>query len=408
MTPEQDFIDRGDGCYRLEVPGPGIVLSVDRLARHSGELIGELTVTCDLPGAKRVNGDGALLVGSLNFSSISARETRAKLLAKRSEASDYDWYGTLEYFCQRVVIAERTGASAVLLRDMPKPSPDATWTIHGLPVLKDHPEIIFGDGGACKSLIALARAGELAQRGVSVLYADWETSAGDHRARLESLFGADMPDVRYARCEAPLTVEVDRLRRLIVAHGIQYMILDSLAYGCDGPPEAAETANAYCRAMRQLRVGATMIAHINRSENGDQKPFGSAFWHNSARSTWFAKRSEADGNASDVTVALFHRKCNTGPLLAARGLQISFRGDRISIQPSNLTESEDFAGKLPLWQRMRGTLTSGPMTLTAMSTELDAKVETIERTVRRCSKLFTRQPGADGVTRIHLVERRAS
>jgi len=406
VTPAQDFIDGGDGCYRLEVPGPGIVLTVGRLARHSGDLIGELTVTCDLPGAKRVNGDGPLLIGNLNFSSITAREARAKMLAKRAEAGDFDWFGTLEYFCQRVIEAERTGAPAVMLRDVPKPNADAIVSIHGLPVLIDHPEILFADGGACKSLIALARAGELARRGVSVLYADWETSAGDHRDRLEALFGADMPDVLYARCEAPMTFEADRLRRLIVAHGIKYAFFDSIGYGCDGKPEDAEVANAYFRALRRLRVGATLIAHINRSENGDQKPFGSAFWHNSARSTWFAKRSEADGNPGEVTVALFHRKCNTGPLLSARGLRITFGGGRITIQPTDLAESDDFAGKLPLWQRMRGTLKQGPLTLVAMAGELDAKVDTLDRTVRRSPRLFTRVAGADGVTRIALVERR--
>ena len=408
MTPVHDFIPLDEGVYRLEVPTLGIVLQVDRLRRKSDELIGELTALCDLPGAMRVSDAGVISAADFNLSSVRSRRDRAVLLARRSQTADFDWESLVEYFCQRVIQAERVGAPALLLRDVPKASPDATWAIHGVPVLKDHPEIVFGDGGACKSLIALARAGELATRGVPVLYCDWETSASDHRERLEQLFGAEMPGVLYARCEAPLTVEADRLRRLIVAHSIQYVILDSVAYGCDGPPEAAETANGYCRALRRLRVGSTMIAHINRSENGDQKPFGSAFWHNSARSTWFVKRSEADGNASDLTVMLSHRKCNTGPLLTARGLRITFGNGRIGIQPTDLADSTDFASKLPLWQRMKGTLTHGPMTSVAMAGELDAKVDTIDRTVRRCTNLFTRQPGADGVTRIHLVERRVS
>ena len=404
MTPDQDFITTGDGSYRLEIPGPGIVMTVDRLARHSGELIGELTVTCDLPGAKRVHGGGPLLVGNLNLSSIQARETRAKLLARRSEAGDFDWYGSLEYFCQRVIEAERIGAPAVFLPSVPYPAPDSAWTVHGVPVLKDHPEIIFGDGGACKSLIALSRAGTLVQQGIPVLYCDWEMTAADHRARLEAIFGLEMPAVLHVRCEAPLVHEAERLLRLIVAHHIEYLILDSIAYGCDGKPEDAEVATAYFRAWRRLKVGATMIAHINRSDTGDQKPFGSAFWHNSARSTWFAKRSEADGQDGLVTVALHHRKCNTGPLLSARGLAIRFGSGTITITPADLAESEH-ASSLKIWERMRARLKHGPQTLATLAADIDAKVTTIEVEVRRKNRLFTKVAGADGVTRIALVDR---
>jgi len=61
------------------------------------------------------------------------------------------------------------------------------------------------------------------------------------------------------------------------------VILDSVAFACEGPPEAAETAAAYYWALRLLGVGSTSIAHITKAEGGDQKPFGSAFWHNGAR-----------------------------------------------------------------------------------------------------------------------------
>jgi hypothetical protein len=405
MTPTQDFIDGGDGCYRLEVPGPGIVLTVGRLARHSGDLIGELTVTCDLPGAKRVNGDGPLLIGNLNFSSITARESRAKMLAKRAEAGDFDWFGTLEYFCQRVIEAERTGAPAVLLRDVPKPALDATWTIHGVPILREHPMGIFGDGGGFKTTLADAIAGELVRRDVPTLIADWETTEGDHREKLEQLFGADMPGVLYARCEWPLTHEADRLRRLIVAHGVQYVILDSVAFGCDGPPEAAEAAAEYFRALRRLRVGALLVAHVTKSENGDQRPFGSAFWHNGLRSSWFVKRSEADGNASEATVGLFHRKCNAGPLLPARGLRFTFNNGRITIQPTDLAESDDFAGKLPLWQRAKAVLGKGPLTIPELANELDAKLDTVIKATNRLDRLFTKRKDDDGIQRIYLVEK---
>ena len=49
-----------------------------------------------------------------------------------------------------------------------------------------------------------------------------------------------------------------------------------------------------------------------------------------------------------------------------------------------------------------------PLTLAALAKELEAKVETLERTVRRKGNVFTKVSGSDGVTRIALVARQAS
>ena len=100
-----------------------------------------------------------------------------------------------------------------------------------------------------------------------------------------------MPGLFYVRCERPLTEEADRLRRIIREERIDFGIFDSVAFACDGPPEAAETASAYFRALRSLRIGSLNLAHITKSESGDQRPFGSIFWHNHARATWFIKRA---------------------------------------------------------------------------------------------------------------------
>ena len=407
MTPAHDFVGLGEGLYRVEVPDLGLVLQVDRLRRKNGELLGELTVTCNLAGAQRVTDEDIISAADFNLSSMRARQDRAAWLGKRSQLTAHDWSGTIEYLCLRIIQAERMGQPSVLLRDLPKPSADTTWFVHGLPLLREHPMILFGDGGCGKSLLALSVAGELARRGVPTLYADWETSAADHRERLEQLFGAEMPAVHYVRCEWPLAHEVDRLRRTILSQDVQYVILDSIAFGCDGPPEAAEVASVYLRALRQLRVGALLVAHV-RQENGEQRPFGSAFWHNGARATWFVKRSEADGHDGHMTLGLFNRKANTGPLAGARGLRVTF-GDGITIQRTDLAEHDDFAGKLPLWQRCVGALQAGPLTLTELAEAVDAKLDSVIKTVRRSEgKTFTKLSGADGKPRVYLVDRQTA
>lgn len=407
MTPH-DFLELSPGVYRVEVPDQGIVLHVDRLRREHGDLLAELTVSCSDPQAHRLTDEDVISAGTVNLSSIRARQDRASYLAKRSNlsADRFDWGSAVEYLAIRVINAERVGQPALLLRDVPKPEAELAWTVYGVPILKRQPMILFGDGGAGKSTLALAILGTLARQGERPLYLDWEADEGEHREKLEQLFGPAMPDVCYLRGSAPLIHDVDRVRRAVLAHGITYLAIDSAGVATSGPPEAAESANEFFRALRQIGLGALILAHIPHREGGEYKPFGSVFWHNLARSTWYLKRSEADGAPGMMTVALHHRKANRGPLLPARGLDITF-GDRITITSANLAEHPDFAAKLPTWQRMLAQIrAAGPCTAAELAREIDCKVDTIQTAARRHPQLFGTMAGADGITRIALLERR--
>jgi hypothetical protein len=70
---------------------------------------------------------------------------------------------------------------------------------------------------------------------------------------------------------------------------------------------------------------------------------------------------------------------------------------------------DELAASLPLWQRMKDALASGPQTLASLAHDLGAPVDSIDKTVRRKSLLFTKVTNSDDhITRIALVERRAS
>lgn len=402
-----EFIGDGDTGYRLEVSDLGIVLTIDRLRRRADELIGELVVRVDLAGARRVSDDGVISAADFNVSSLRARQDRATWLARRAQTGELlDWAGVLEYFCRRVLEAERQGQPVTHLRDVPRPSADDTLEVLGWRLPRAHPTCLFADGGALKSYLALAVAGTLAQRGVLTLYVDWETSAGDHRLRLERLFGADMPPVLYHRAERPLTVEIDGLSRQVRDHGIEYLILDSVAYACDARPEDADVAGRYFRALRTLRVGSLSLAHINRSETGEHKPFGSVFWSNSFRQTWFAKRDHESPDGRAVTIGLFCRKNNLGPVDESLGLSFRFDEVRTRIARVDLADVETFAATLPVWRRVKALVAREPMTIPDIATELDIKLDSIIKAVTRAEgRVFTRVTGSDGKARIALLER---
>jgi len=373
--------------YALSLPQLGIVLEADRLRREHNELIGELSVRCRLPGARTY--DGTLSIADFNLSSARARSERARLLSDRSTAKELDWQGYLEELCQRILGAERIGQPAVDLRELERPKADDAISIEGLSLPRRHPTTLFGDGGAAKSYTGLYLAGRLVQQGMSVALFDWELAGEDHRDRLERLFGKAMPKISYARCERPLVYEVDRLRRIVRDEGIGYAVYDSVAFACDGPPESAEIAGRYFRAVRQIGSGSLHIAHISKADGADLKPFGSAFWHNGSRCTYFVKLADSSPDGQELSVGIFHRKANLGRLHQPTGFKIQFTPDRTYFSKENPADSPDLAEKMTIYQRMVHLLRGGALPLEQMAEEIDAKPDTIKRTVRRYNKIFT-------------------
>ena len=385
----REFKAFGDDRYRLTIADIGVTLEIDRLRRDHHELIGELSAWCNLPGAKTVN--GTLSIADFNLSSARARQDRAKLLALRSDTREHlDWTAVIEEFCQLVLQADRNGQPAVDLRSLERPNrDDIMLEVEGLTLPRRHPSVLFGDGGAVKSYEALYFAGRIAEKGISVAFFDWELAGEDHRDRLERLFPDGMPRILYARCERPLVYEVDRLKRIVRDGGIEFAVFDSVAFACDGPPEAAEVAGRYFRAVRQIGGGSLHVAHVSKAENGDQKPFGSAFWHNGARATWYVKLAEASAGTDVLQIGLFNRKVNLGKLRPPLGYSVTFGEDTTTFKRTDLAESPDLAGQLSIRQRMAYLLRKGAMSPERIAEEVDSDINTVKRTIRRYKKLFT-------------------
>ncbi len=376
--------------YVMERYDGKIAFQGERFRRVHDELIGELSVLCKLPGARTVN--GFLSVADFNFSSAAALKTRAKDLAERARSNgSVDWIALLDEFRQGVFLSEREGDPAVDLRNVVPAKPDDVLRFAGLRFPSKHASILFGDGGTLKSLLALLGLGQLAEAGMPVALFDWELGAEDHRERLGRLFGPTLPQVFYCRCERPLTAEVDRLARVVRDHKIRFAVFDSVAFASDGPPEAAEVAARYFRAVREIGCGSLHIAHVTKAENADQRPFGSAFWHNSARSTWYVQATEPAGDGS-VSLGLLNRKANLGPISAPVSHHVRFSSERIIFDAANIADNPDLSQKLTVRFRVRNLLLSGARTLSEITEELGADPDTVRRTVQRYPKEFVRLP----------------
>lgn len=383
---DHSFKQISEGRFQLEIPEAGAVFEADRLRREHHELTGELSIRINLPGARTY--DGNLSIADFNFSSARARKERAGLLADRSGSREIDFVGHLEEFCQRILSAERAGQPAVDLRTIERPGPDDTVYAAGFALPRRLPTIIFGDGGACKSYLALFLLGSLIKQGMRVGYFDWELAGEDHRDRLERIYGPSMPEVFYRRCERSLVYEADSLARIVRDNRLDYAIYDSVVFAVDGPPESAEIAGRYFRAVRQIGIGSLHVAHVTKSEGGDQKPFGSVFWHNGARSTYYIQLADSSPDGKTLSLGIFNRKANLSGLRQPFGFQVNFGENRTTFIKSDPADVPDLAEKMTIRQRMIGLLKSGPKTFGELAEEMGANPDSVRKTGVRNKSVF--------------------
>ena len=383
----------GDKCYRLDLEPAGIVLEADRVRRERNELWAEVRVRVNgsLPRAKKVY-DDIMHAGDLNFSSVQARSSRAKLFAARSGNGSLDWEGFVEELAYRIQDQEREGRPAVVLADEAEEAEDSNIIeVSGWPVLMDLPMVLFGDSSSGKSYWAMWVAASLAEQGIPVLYADWEFSTAQHRQRLGRMFRPMPKLLYYVRCDRPMVHEIERLNRLVAVHKILYVIGDSIGFACDGPAESAEAAAGYFRAVRQLKVGSLHIAHIPKQydDGREAQIFGSVFFKAGARSVWFIERTQ-NNPKGEVSFGLYHRKNNLGDLLAPRGYKLLFRDKRTLLETVNVQESDELASKLPLLDRIKRYLGDGAKTVKDISDEMNCSAAAVRAIVSRHKSSFIR------------------
>jgi hypothetical protein len=136
--------------------------------------------------------------------------------------------------------------------------------------------------------------------------------------------------------------------------------------------------------VRHIGVGSLHIAHVTKAENGDQKPFGSAFWHNGARSTWFVKADPASEGTDVLRIGLFNRKANQGRLMASPlAFAVKFDDETVSFRRTDIADSPDLVDKLTIRERITFSLRNGPKTIQTLADELNLDTDTVAKTIHR-------------------------
>ena len=352
----------------------------------------ELTVT---RGGRRLSWT------AFSLPSAQARETLRKKL--EAIAPDVPWAGYLEDAAWRFTQAARQGEPLVTLTGQ-NISPTRE-LVPGF-LYEGEPTSVIADGETGKSLVALAIAAAVQAnvalpsglkpvRAVPAAFLDWETSLGTVETRLAHVaagLGIDPPAILYKRMTRPLVDEVAALAPEFARRGIGLVITDSQMFAVASGEGAAfhEPITAFYNALRLFAPAATLV--LNHITNEDARhgraarPFGGAFAFNGPRLIWEAKR---DREVTDATAIAF--TCIKANNLPRRpdpfGLRFVPGNGTITVYPFDLTEAVPQAtAGAPLTYRIRLAIARGVRTADAITKDLDAKPDTVDRILRRLRK----------------------
>ena len=200
------------------------------------------------------------------------------------------------------------------------------------PIVEDTIVVWAGHGGNYKSVLSLLVVHQLTT-GIEILgrssggirnclILDYEEPTPDTAARRARLIERCHPvqmggvgRVWYRNEVMPITSTAPTIRRLLDEHNIQFVVVDSLGVARGGAAESSHETIAAMDAIRSLGRAVLVLDHLKQDDgqgSGQDRPFGSVYTRNLARSMWTLRR------APDTTdqVEFTHRKANHRPVLS--------------------------------------------------------------------------------------------
>lgn len=338
----------GEDALRVVVPTVGgtATMTFTEMEKSSRALEAEVVVEC-------FNSQQRPYSQRMNLMSSSARN-EIRLDLEKIYGKEYGWpyvLNTAIALAREAYLQQDRGQDVY---DIPEPIGEVL-LVPPL-VVADGPTIIFGDGSSGKSYLTFRLALSIAMGlpfcnlqlpYMPVMVIDYEDSAPNFRRRMNRLLKAVEPELEpmnvyyWPANGIPLKDQVEAIKRKCDKHGIGLLIIDSAAPASGGPPEDAEATLAYFRALKKIGLPSVTIAHINKT--GDtNKPFGSTFWHNEARRTWFVSRRQED-DSDEIDIGLYCRKVNDGRRPLPMGFHVTFEGmdGPVRIRPQDLNSVDE-------------------------------------------------------------------
>ena len=365
---------------------------VSRIHDHKdGRLTAEISLKTDQEGIPP-----HILHTSLNLLASRGKSSLAKELEERYPLPQKSqWAVLVEQLTTMSLTAHREGEPVKEVWPVPSddPIPQAPFLVRPL-LYEGKPNMLFGEGGTGKSLLALALALicrlpykdnplGLEPKKAIPFYLDYEGDEAEFNRRLSLLQrGFEIPPtpIFYRECTLPFIDDIDRIEAIVAENKIDFVIVDSVGVATSSSNlNYSETATAFYAALRRLHCTSLLISHrAKEQESKKTSPYGSVYFFNIARSIYEVFRQQEEGE-NRIHLALLHKKNNQGPFLPRQGFTLTFTGEKTILSHLEIDNVPEFLEKLSLKTQIVALLKKET---TASISEIARAVDKPENTIR--------------------------
>jgi hypothetical protein len=312
-----------------------IIFLFENIRPQQGKLETDLTIT---PPASPIASENHQVHRHLNMKSSSG--VSAFIREVKTTVNGLDWGPIISRAVSLATVAiyESAEDAPIDLAASNDEEPQ-TWLIDGvMPNVSNI--VIFGAGSSLKSisLQALVMSAVLGrpwgsmhirQEEHRVLILDYENTKRTwmrYQRRLTNGLGLDaFPEKKLSYLSmngVPLVDKYESVQKAIRKNDINLVVIDSAALGCGGDPSDSYATLQYFNILQKLNdLGVTTftIAHVTKNslskenkERETRQPFGSAYWSNSARATFYVESRRINERKDFYKVIYTCRKMNVG------------------------------------------------------------------------------------------------
>ncbi len=385
----------------IAASGGVILFTLAHISYRRGSMEAETTVRPRLPGMASDD-----FTAHLVTTSLSSRDAYRRALQNAFEGAGVNWTSLINTACKLARASYLAAPHSVDLASIDISVREPYCIANFMP--KAGVTVLFGMGeslkGQAATSIALHVSTGLPWLGhrvdptnVLILdYEDCDTEAAGRRNRHALALPSYAPSpgtISYMSGGGiGVADQLDTIKRELRQTNSGLLIVDSALFALADDPVKAEPVGRLFNAFNALGRSVLLIAHTDKAES-DKMPYGSVFWHNAPRATWYVKAGDTDIGAAERHVGFYCRKMNNAPRPRPFGAVFTFddEADRtgpIAVSPFDLRDDDEQASRLSLVDRISGAIRRGPLTFNALAETLDAKRDTIEKAVRRRSDMF--------------------